>query len=160
LIRPLVGSRLRCREEQRVFAVVVRIPTGVRGIRSEDVGDVRCLFIAGNCGLGAIGQATDDTLHWIVWTIPGSARARDEGMPQGNASRGPRQISATGPYYRGVTATPGGVAHHYVFEIYALDANIDVPAVGQSPALTRAAIETAMAGKIRARGTLVGLFKR
>jgi Raf kinase inhibitor-like YbhB/YbcL family protein len=108
----------------------------------------------------AIGQATDDTLHWMVWNIPGSARSLDEGMPQGNASNGPRQISATGPYYRGVTAPPGGSAHHYVFEIYALDANIDVPAVGQSPALTRAAIESAMAGKIRARGTLVGIFKR
>jgi hypothetical protein len=108
----------------------------------------------------AIGQATDDTLHWMVWNIPGSARSLDEGMPQGNVASGPRQISATGPYYRGVAAPPGGAAHHYVFEIYALDANVDVPAVGQSPALTRAAIEAAMAGKIRARGTLMGIFKR
>ena len=108
----------------------------------------------------AIGQATDDTLHWMVWNIPGSARSLDEGMPQGNAQGGPRQISATGPYYRGVAAPPTGVTHHYVFEIYALDANIDVPAVGQSPALTRAAVEAAMAGKIRARGTLMGIFKR
>lgn len=108
----------------------------------------------------AVGQATDDTLHWMVWNIPGSARSLAEGMPQGNAAGGPRQISATGPYYRGVAAPPAGVTHHYLFEIYALDANIDVPAVGQSPALTRAAVEAAMAGKIRARGTLVGLFKR
>jgi hypothetical protein len=43
---------------------------------------------------------------------------------------------------------------------YALDATIDVPAVGQSPPLTRAAVEQAMAGKIRAKGSLVGLFKR
>jgi phosphatidylethanolamine-binding protein (PEBP) family uncharacterized protein len=50
--------------------------------------------------------------------------------------------------------------HHYVFELYALDATIDVPAVGQSPPLTRAAVEQAMAGKIRAKGSLVGLFKR
>ena len=96
----------------------------------------------------------------MVWNIPGSARSLDEGMPQGNAPNGPRQISATGPYYRGVAAPPNGAAHHYVFEIYALDANIDVPAVGQSPALTRAAVETAMAGKIRVRGTLLGIFKR
>jgi Raf kinase inhibitor-like YbhB/YbcL family protein len=108
----------------------------------------------------AVGQATDDMLHWMVWNIPGSARSLDEGMPQGNASGGPRQISATGPYYRGVAAPPNGSAHHYVFEIYALDANIDVPAVGQSPAQTRAAVEAAMAGKIRGRGTLMGIFKR
>ena len=110
----------------------------------------------------AVGQATDDTLHWMVWNIPGASRSLDEGMPQGNAAGrdGVRQISATGPYYRGVAAPPTGVAHHYVFEIYGLDANIDVPAVGQSPALTRAAVEAAMAGKIRARGTLMGIFKR
>jgi Raf kinase inhibitor-like YbhB/YbcL family protein len=108
----------------------------------------------------AVGQATDTTLHWMVWNIPGSARSLDEGMPQGNAPGGPRQISATGPYYRGVAAPPNGIAHHYLFEIYALDANVDVPAVGQSPALTRAAVEAAMAGKIRARGTLMGIFKR
>jgi Raf kinase inhibitor-like YbhB/YbcL family protein len=108
----------------------------------------------------AIGQATDDTLHWMVWNIPASARSLDEGMPQGNSGTGPRQISATGPYYRGVAAPTGGAAHHYVFEIYALDANINVPAVGKSPAETRAAVEAEMAGKIRARGTLTGIFKR
>jgi hypothetical protein len=47
-----------------------------------------------------------------------------------------------------------------VFEIYALDSTIDVPAVGQSPSSTRAAVEQAMAGKIRAKGSVVGLFKR
>ena len=42
----------------------------------------------------AIGQATDDTLHWMVWNIPASARSLAEGMAQGNAANGPRQISA------------------------------------------------------------------
>jgi Raf kinase inhibitor-like YbhB/YbcL family protein len=108
----------------------------------------------------AVGQATDTTLHWMVWNIPGATRSLDEGMPQGNPPGGLRQISATGPYYRGVAAPPNGATHHIVFEIYALDANIDVPAVGQSPALTRAAVEAAMVGKIRARGTLIGMYKR
>ena len=109
----------------------------------------------------AVGQATDDLLHWMVWNIPGSARSLAEAIPQGNQlPDGSRQISASGPYYRGPGAPASGPAHHYVFEIYALDASIDVPPVGQSPALTRAAVEQAMAGKIRARGTLVGLFKR
>jgi Raf kinase inhibitor-like YbhB/YbcL family protein len=108
-----------------------------------------------------VGQATDDMLHWMVWNIPGSARSLAEAIPQGSQlPDGSRQISASGPYYRGPGAPATGPAHHYVFEIYALDAAIDVPAVGQSPPLTRAAVEAAMAGKIRARGTLVGLFKR
>ena len=73
---------------------------------------------------------------------------------------GTRQISASGPYYRGPGAPAAGPAHHYVFEVYALDSTIDVPAVGQSPPLTRAAVVAAMAGKIRGKGAMVGLFKR
>jgi Raf kinase inhibitor-like YbhB/YbcL family protein len=109
----------------------------------------------------AVGQATDDMLHWMVWNIPASARSLAEAIPQGNQlPDGSRQISATGPYYRGPGAPASGPAHHYVFQIYALDGPIDVPAVGQSPPQTRAAVEAAMVGKIRGRGTLVGLFKR
>jgi len=109
----------------------------------------------------AVGQGTDDMLHWMVWNIPATARSLAEGIPAASQlPDGSRQISGTGPYYRGPGAPASGPAHHYVFEIYALDAAIDVPAVGQSPPLTRAAVEAAMVGKIRARGTLVGLFKR
>ena len=109
----------------------------------------------------AIGNGTDDMLHWMLWNIPASARSLAEAIPQGNQlPDGTRQISASGPYYRGPGAPASGPAHHYVFELYALDGTIDVPAVGQSPPLTRAAVEQAMAGKVRAKGSLVGLFKR
>ena len=109
----------------------------------------------------AIGNGTDDVLHWMLWNIPGSTRALAEAIPQGNQlPDGTRQISASGPYYRGPGAPASGPPHHYVFELYALDGTVDVPAVGQSPPLTRAAVEQAMAGKIRAKGALVGLFKR
>ena len=43
-----------------------------------------------------------------------------------------------------------------MFELYALDGTIDVPAVGQSPPLTRAAIEQAMVGKFARRGRSSG----
>jgi Raf kinase inhibitor-like YbhB/YbcL family protein len=108
-----------------------------------------------------IGNGTDDLLHWMLWNIPGSARSLPEGVPQGSElADGTRQISASGPYYRGPGAPASGSAHHYVFELFALDSTIDVPAVGQSPPLTRAAVTTAMAGHIRAKGVYVGLFKR
>jgi len=108
-----------------------------------------------------IGNGTDDILHWMLWNIPATARSLAEAIPSANQlPDGTRQISASGPYYRGPGAPASGPAHHYVFELYALDGTIDVPAVGQSPPLTRAAVEQAMAGKIRAKGTLVGLFKR
>lgn len=109
----------------------------------------------------AIGNGTDDLLHWMLWNIPKGTRSLPEGIAQGNQlPDGTRQISASGPYYRGPGAPAAGPAHHYVFEIYALDATIDVPAVGLSPALTRAAVVAAMAGTVRGKGALVGTWKR
>ena len=109
----------------------------------------------------AVGQGTDDMLHWMLWNIPAATRSLAEGMPQGSSlPDGTRQMSVSGPYYRGPGAPAAGPAHHYVFELYALDAPINVPAVGESPAETRAAVLAAMAGHVRAKGVYVGLFKR
>ena len=108
-----------------------------------------------------IGNGTDDMLHWMVWNIPASARSLPEGVSHGpNLPDGARQISASGPYYRGPAAPSTGPAHHYLYELYALDTTLDIPAVGQSPPLTRAAVTTAMAGHIRGKAVLVGTFKR
>jgi Raf kinase inhibitor-like YbhB/YbcL family protein len=109
----------------------------------------------------ASGPAGEDVLHWLAWNIPGNATSLPEGVPQGpEAANGMRQISVSGPYYRGPGAPATGPLHHYVFELYALDTMIDVPAVGQSPSATRAAVVAAMHGHIRGKGVLVGLFKR
>jgi Raf kinase inhibitor-like YbhB/YbcL family protein len=103
----------------------------------------------------------DDVLHWLVWNIPGSARSLAEGIPHGpQASDGMRQISASGPYYRGPAAPPTGPVHNYVFELFALDTLIDVAPVGATPAATRAAVLTAMTGHVRGKGALVGWFRR
>ena len=57
----------------------------------------------------AIGSGTDDMLHWMLWNIPASARSLAEAMPQGNQlPDGTRQISASGPYYRGPGAPASG----------------------------------------------------
>jgi Raf kinase inhibitor-like YbhB/YbcL family protein len=107
------------------------------------------------------GSGVDDLLHWLVWNIPGSARALPEHVPQGAAlADGMRQISATGPDYRGPAASASGPPHHYVFELFALDTAIDVPAVGASPAQTRAAVLAAMAGHVRGKGVYTGTYKR
>jgi Raf kinase inhibitor-like YbhB/YbcL family protein len=106
-------------------------------------------------------RGNDDTLHWLVWNIPGKTTSLPEAIPHGpQLPDGMRQISATGPYYRGPAAPASGPPHHYVFELYALDSLIDVPPVGASPAETRAAVIAAMAGHIRGKASLVGLFKR
>jgi phosphatidylethanolamine-binding protein (PEBP) family uncharacterized protein len=97
----------------------------------------------------------------MLWNIPAGTRSLAEGVPQiSQLPDGTRQISASGPYYRGPGAAAAGPAHHYVFELFALDATIDVPAVGASPPQTRAAVLAAMAGHVRAKGVLVGLFHR
>ena len=54
-----------------------------------------------------IGNGLDDMLHWAVWNIPGSAHGLPGAIPQGGERPdGMRQISASGPYYRG-PAAPG-----------------------------------------------------
>jgi Raf kinase inhibitor-like YbhB/YbcL family protein len=109
----------------------------------------------------AAGNGTDDILHWMLWNIPAAARSLSEGVPHGSQLQdGTRQISASGPYYRGPGAPAAGPAHHYAFELFALDAALDVPPVGASPPQTRAAVVAAMAGHVRGKGVLVGLFRR
>ena len=109
-----------------------------------------------------IGPGTDDLLQWMVWNIPPTATslhfARTPSMAQ--QPDGTRQISATGPFYRGPGALAAGPTHHYVFELFALDIMLDVPAVGASPPQTRAAVVAAMAGHVRGKAALIGLFKR
>ena len=112
--------------------------------------------------LDAVNQdGATSPLHWLVWNIPATARSLPEGITHGGElPDGMRQISQSGPYYRGPAAPASGPPHHYAWELYAIEGPIDVAAVGAAPAATRTAVWTAMAGKIRAKATLIGTFKR
>ena len=105
---------------------------------------------------------SDQFLHWMVWNIPKATRSLAEKQSQEpQLEDGTRQISSSGPYYRGPAASVFGPAHHYVFELYALSvATIEVPAVGQAPLATLAAVQAAMAGKILGKGVFTGIFRR
>ncbi len=103
----------------------------------------------------------DQFLHWMVWNIPKTATGLTEKQSQEpELTDGTRQISSSGPYYRGPAASVFGPPHHYVFELYALSAKLDIPAVGQAPLATQAAVQAAMAGKILGKGVLTGTFRR
>jgi hypothetical protein len=134
------------------------------------------------------GDGTTDLLHWMVWGIPGTTLSLPEGLPQGpvipmsapvqvaggpagatsgggsgggrGGGGGMRQLSVSGPYYRGPAAPASGPPHHYVFELYALDTNINVQAGIASTAVTRQAVWDAMKTHIRGKATLVGLYRR
>lgn len=109
----------------------------------------------------AAGDGTDDLLHWMVWNIPGTATGLPAGVPQGpQRPDGLRQISVSGPYYRGPAAPASGPEHHYVFELYALDIPLTQPATGLPAAVTRAAILEAIRGHVRGKGVLVGRYRR
>ena len=97
------------------------------------------------------GGGTDDILHWVVWNIPASAG----GIPEGGLPEGAvvganlmRQNSYMGP-----GAPPGPKHHHYVFDLYALNANLDIPATS-----SRKELLEAMQGKVIAKAAYVGRF--
>ena len=100
----------------------------------------------------ALNNGTDDVLHWIAWNIPVSAN----GWPEGNLPAGSvqglnmrKQNSYMGP------GAPAGVRyHHYVFELYALNANLDLPPTAGRPELV-----AAMAGKVVGKSAYVGRFR-
>jgi Raf kinase inhibitor-like YbhB/YbcL family protein len=100
----------------------------------------------------AFGGNTADVLHWIVWNIPAAAGGIPEGkLPEG-AVQG-RNITGQNAYF-GPGAPPGPRYHHYVFELYALSATLDLPATA-----TRDEVVKAMEGKVVAKAAYVGRFK-
>jgi Raf kinase inhibitor-like YbhB/YbcL family protein len=117
-----------------------------------------------------------ERLHWLVWNIPPASDpmvpagqgSMAERQPAGNpqaargaapGSDGARQVSATGPAYRGPAAPASGPEHHYLFELFALDTMLPID-VGPTPAATLDAVRGAMTGHILAKGVLVGRYRR
>ena len=108
----------------------------------------------------ARNRTTDDQPHWVVWNIPATATGLPEAAPRGNPrADGSFQISATGPVYRGPGAPATGPMHHYVFELFALDAKIDVQPTADAFE-TRANVLKAIQGHILAKAVYGGLFRR
>jgi Raf kinase inhibitor-like YbhB/YbcL family protein len=108
----------------------------------------------------ARNRTTNDQVHWLFWNIPGTATGLPEGVPMGaQLPDGSRQISASGPVYRGPGAGAAGPMHHYTFEVYALDTMLQTQP-GADEQETRAAVMRDMNGHILGKAVYVGLFRR
>ena len=103
----------------------------------------------------APGKGAMDVTHWILWNIPASATgvpasvppdAAPDGIEQGKNIRG-----ANG--YQPPCPPVGARPHHYIFELYALDTKLDLPA-GSG----RADLLKALDGHVIGKASLVGIF--
>jgi hypothetical protein len=99
----------------------------------------------------------DDVLHWVIWNIPAGARQLAENLPTtpdlADGSRQGNNIAGR-PGYFAPCAGPGP-PHHYVFELYALDQKLDLPATA-----SRAEIQKAIDGHAVGKAAYIGLFHR
>jgi Raf kinase inhibitor-like YbhB/YbcL family protein len=93
-----------------------------------------------------------DFVHWIAWDVPASTTMIGEGSLPPSAQNGSNGAGKNG--YTGPCPPAGTGAHHYNFEIYALNKQLGLPAD-----TTREQLEQAMKGHILAQSTLIGLFK-
>ena len=101
-----------------------------------------------------------DITHWLIWNIPGTSTGLKEAVAQGELPDGSRQVSLRSNAYMGPGAPPGPY-HHYTFELYALDAKLEVPqGTPQEAAATRTAVINAMDGHVLGKAVLVGRFHR
>ncbi len=92
--------------------------------------------------------------HWVQFNIPSNADRLDEakGGPAVGI-KGSNSFGGTG--YAGPCPPSDGRTHRYIFTLYALDADINLP-VGTS----RERLEKAMAGHILGRAVFTGIKKR
>jgi len=105
----------------------------------------------------APAKGTMDVTHWIFWNVPAGSTSvaggvKPDASPDGIA-QGKNVRNVNG--YQPPCPPPGATPHHYIFELYALDTKLDLPA-GSS----RADLLKAMEGHVIGKATYVGLFGR
>jgi Raf kinase inhibitor-like YbhB/YbcL family protein len=109
-------------------------------------------------------RGPDGTLHWLIFNIPASESGLPEGVPHDEMLADgsvqlkyvegvPRlAIGKIGYFGPSPPPTPQPVTHHYVFDLYALDAKLD-PALNSADGLMKA-----MSGHVLAKGVYFALY--
>jgi Raf kinase inhibitor-like YbhB/YbcL family protein len=89
--------------------------------------------------------------HWIVWNIPVV-----DGIAEGSIPHGAVQgRNGFGNNSYGGPCPPRGSMHRYVFKLYALKTDLELPAGS-----TKSEVEKAMEGKVLAQTQLIGIYGR
>jgi Raf kinase inhibitor-like YbhB/YbcL family protein len=87
--------------------------------------------------------------HWLVWNIPISVtRFKEDDVPAGVI----QGLNGFGKNNYGSPCPPSGI-HHYVFDFYALDDTLSLPA-----SKSRQDFENAIEGHIVAQARLTGMY--
>ncbi|HEX8712982.1 MAG TPA: YbhB/YbcL family Raf kinase inhibitor-like protein [Terracidiphilus sp.] len=99
-------------------------------------------------------KSVDDITHWIIFNIPGDSTS----LPEGVKADAPASVGVQGNNIAGQPAffgpcAPPGPAHHYTFELYALDTTLDL-----QKGATRDDIMKAMDGHVLTGTVLIGMF--
>ena len=99
-------------------------------------------------------------VHWLAYGIPPSVTSLPEGKPGESLAADPpgmregeTSFGSTG--YGGPAPPPGHGVHRYSFKVYALDAQLDLPA-----GTVKADVMHAMRGHVLAKGELFGTYQR
>jgi len=97
-------------------------------------------------------------VHWLAWNIPGAVTSLPEGVQEQPRLTDPdgvlqgRNTRGSLGYY-GPKPPVGEAAHHYHFQVYALDAMLDVPFGADRDTLLKA-----MQGHVIGKGEIVGRY--
>ncbi|HVZ23608.1 MAG TPA: YbhB/YbcL family Raf kinase inhibitor-like protein [Vicinamibacterales bacterium] len=120
-------------------------------ITNAPMGTVAYAVIYHDIEVGLNGPG--DVLHFMAWNIPASANGWPEGMLPAGSVMGKNLRGQNA--YMGPAAPAGPRYHHYVWELYALNANLDL-----DPAMaTRDDLLKALQGKVIAKAAYVGRYR-
>ena len=92
-----------------------------------------------------------DWIHWLVWNIPATISGIAESSVPESAVQGTNDF---GKINYGGPCPPSGT-HHYIFELYALNSQLDLPGTAKVQDL-----QNAMKGHVLASRKLTGIYTK
>lgn len=99
-------------------------------------------------------------VHWVAYNIPGNLTSLPEGLQEQSRLTEPEGVlqgrtSRGSVGYFGPRPPVGDAPHHYHFQVFALDRELDVP-----PGAERDDVLKAMEGHVLAAGEIVGTYQQ